>query len=549
MDTRTSPSQRASLPALTAKAVDILVIGGGITGAGIARDAAMRGLETILVEQGDLGSGTSSRSSRLVHGGLRYLEYGHFRLVLEASRERRILLQIAPHLVHPLPFVFPVHRNDRVPLWKLIAGMWLYDVLAAFRNVRRHRPLSKRGVLEAEPMLRERGLVGGALYYDAQCDDARLTIATARSAMAHGALVANYMPVETLVLADGAVRGVHVRDALTGQEAVIHASVIVNATGPWSDAIRRMESPETPPLLRPTRGAHVMVPRSRVGNAHAVVLTSPIDGRIMFVLPWGDLAYIGTTDTDCGDQPESARATSDDVVYLLRSANAYFPNARLTENDVVASWAGLRPMLAGGKNQTASERSREHKIHVGRGGMLSIVGGKLTTYRVMARDVVNLAVRRLQELDGARRPSRAATDEESLPGGEAQDLRPFHQTPRDLGVPPETVDHLLRHYGTETAAICNLIRDDRTLLRPLSDDHPAIEAEVVHSTRRELPQHVDDFLIRRIHQFYEVRDQGAASVDRVAALMGAELGWDSTRVAEEVQRYSQLLALATTQMG
>jgi glycerol-3-phosphate dehydrogenase len=526
MDTKASPSQRATLAALTAKAVDVLV-----------------------VEQNDLGSGTSSRSSRLIHGGLRYLEYGHFRLVLEASRERRILLQIAPHLVHPLPFVFPVHRNDRVPLWKLIAGMWLYDALAAFRNVRRHRPLSKRGVLEAEPMLRERGLVGGALYYDAQCDDARLTIATARSAIAHGALVANYMPVETLVLADGTVRGVHVRDALTGQEAVIHASVVVNATGPWSDTLRRMEDPEAPPLLRPTKGAHVMVPRSRLGNTHAVVLTSPIDGRVMFVLPWGDLAYVGTTDTDCGDQPEGARATSDDVVYLLRSANAYFPNARLTENDVVASWAGLRPMLAGSENQAASERSREHKIRVGRGGMLSIVGGKLTTYRIMARDVVNLAVRRLHELDGARYPSRTTTDEEPLPGGEAQDLQPFHQTPLDLGVPPETVDHLLRHYGTETAAICNLIRDDRTLLRPLSDDHPAIEAEVVHSTRRELPQHVDDFLIRRIHSYYEVRDRGAASADRVAALMGAELGWDSNRMAGEVERYSQLLATAATQMS
>ncbi len=542
MDTKASPARRATLTSLTARAVDLLVIGGGITGAGIARDAAMRGLKTILVEQGDLGSGTSSLSSRLIHGGLRYLEHGHLRLVLEASKERRVLLHLAPHLVHPLPFVFPVHRSDRVPLWKLIAGMWLYDLLAMFRNVRRHRPLSKRGVLEAEPMLRERGLVGGALYYDAQCDDARLTLATARSAMAHGALIATYMPVTALVLADGTVRGVHVRDALTGQEAVLHASIVVNATGPWSDRIRRMEDPSAHALLCPTKGAHVVVPRNRIGNHHAVTITSPIDGRVMFVLPWGDLAYIGTTDTDSDEPPERAHATSDDVIYLLRSANAYFPNARLTEADIVASWAGLRPMLAAPPGVAASERSREHQIHVGIGGMLSIVGGKLTTYRIMARDVVNRAVRRLQELDGTRYPVRADTDKEPLPGGEAQDLQPFQQAPRDLGVPPDTVEHLLRHYGTETAAICNLIRDNRTLLTRLHQDHPAIEAEVVHSTRRELPQHVDDFLIRRIHLYYEVRDRGAPAAARVAALMGAELGWAPDRIAEEAKRYTDLVA-------
>ncbi len=525
------------------------MIGGGVTGAGIARDAAMRGLKTILVEQHDLGSGTSSLSSRLIHGGLRYLEQGHLRLVLEASKERRVLLAIAPHLVHPLPFVFPVHRSDRVPLWKLVAGMWLYDLLATFRNVRRHRPLGKRGVLEAEPMLRERGLVGGALYYDAQCDDARLTIATARSAMAHGALVANYMPVTALVLADGAVRGVHVRDALTGEEAVLHASVVVNATGPWSDRIRRMEDPSAPVLLAPTKGAHVMVPRSRVGNQHAVTMTSPIDGRVMFVLPWGELAYIGTTDTDYDGSPEDVRADADDVIYLLRSVNAYFPNARLTEADVVATWAGLRPMLAAPEGVAASDRSREHQIHVGSGGMLSIVGGKLTTYRVMARDVVDRAVRRIQELDGTRHPVRAATDEEPLPGGEAQDLQPFHQAPRDLGVPRDTVEHLLRHYGTETAAICNLVRDDRALMKRLHPDHPAIEAEVIHAARRELPQHVDDMLIRRIHLFYELRDRGGPAAARVAQLMGKELGWEPSRIAEEARHYHDLVTASAIRHG
>ncbi|HEY9015958.1 MAG TPA: FAD-dependent oxidoreductase, partial [Gemmatimonadales bacterium] len=214
------------------------MIGGGINGVGIARDAAMRGLRTILVEQNDLGSGTSSRSSRLIHGGLRYLEQGELGLVLEANRERRILQRIAPHLVWPLPFVFPIHKGDRITRWQLAAGMLLYDVLALFRNVRSHRLLGKRGVLEAEPMLRDRGLLGGARYYDAQCDDARLVIATARSAIGHGALVANYMAVRSLERTAGRVVGVQLEDGLTGEQGVVRASVVVNATGPWADRIR-----------------------------------------------------------------------------------------------------------------------------------------------------------------------------------------------------------------------------------------------------------------------------------------------------------------------
>lgn len=542
MDTRASTSERASLASLEAYRADVVIIGAGITGAGVARDAAMRGLRTILIDQNDIGAGTSSRSSRLIHGGLRYLEQGHFRLVLEASRERRILLRIAPHLVHPLPFVFPVHRNDRVPLWKLVAGMWLYDLLAAFRNVRRHRLLSKRRVLEAEPMLRERGLVGGALYYDAQCDDARLTIATARSAIGHGARVANYMEVESLALTDGTVRGAHVRDLITGEEGTITATVVVNATGPWSDTLRRMEDARAQPLLRPTKGAHVIVPRQRIGNAHAVTLTSPIDGRVMFVLPWGDLAYIGTTDTDCADLPDHPLATPDDVVYLLRSANSCFPNAHLSEADVIATWAGLRPMLAGSEGQPESERSREHQVHIGSGGMISIVGGKLTTYRVMAQDAIGKVVRRLYELDGVPRAKHPATDTEPLPGGEAPDLEPFYQTPRELGLSTGTIEHLLRHYGTETAAICNLIRDTRALMAPLHSDHPAIEAEVVHCVHRELPQHIDDFLVRRVHMFYEVRDRGLSAAERVGALMAGELGWDPARTTWEVERYAHLVA-------
>jgi len=532
--------ERASLEQLSAHPADLLVIGGGINGAGIARDAAMRGLRTILVEQNDLGSGTSSRSSRLIHGGLRYLEQGEFGLVLEANRERRILRRIAPHLVWPLPFVFPVHEGDRISRWQLAAGMLLYDILALFRNVRPHRLLGKRGMLEAEPMLRDRGLLGGARYYDAQCDDARLVIATARSAAHHGALVANYMAVTGLDRTAGRVVGAQLEDRLTAERGVIRASVVINATGPWADRVRRLEDVAAEPLLQPTKGVHVVVDRSRLDHREAVAFTSPIDGRVMFVLPWGDLSYIGTTDSDTDEPPDQLSVTDDDIVYLLRSANARFPSARLSVEDVRATWAGLRPLLAD-QGRSASNRSREHALVQGSGGMLTVVGGKLTTYRAMSAEVVDLAMRELRHRDGRPRHAEARTDEDPLPGGETADLSQFRERGLDLGIPSASVDHLLRHYGTEAAGIFNLAGADRRLLRPLVEPHPAIEAEVIHAVRRELAQTVEDVLVRRFHLYYEHPDHGASVAYRVAELMSEELGWDPPRIQEEAERYLEVV--------
>jgi glycerol-3-phosphate dehydrogenase len=529
--------ERATLSQLAAQPADLLVIGGGINGAGVARDAAMRGVRTILVEQNDLGSGTSSRSSRLIHGGLRYLEQGEFGMVLEANRERRTLQRIAPHLVWPLPFVFPVHRGDRISRWQLAAGMLLYDVLALFRNVRPHRILGKRAMLEAEPMLRDRGLLGGARYYDAQCDDARLVVATARSAIHHGALVANYMTVHALERTAGRVVGAQLEDRLTGERGVIRASVVVNATGPWSDRVRRLEDAGAAPLLQTTKGIHVVVDRSRLDHREAIAFTSPIDGRVMFVLPWGNLSYIGTTDTDSSEPPDELSVSAADMVYLLRSANARFPSARLGLEDVRATWAGLRPLLMDRGGRAASSRSREHAIVQGSGGMLTVVGGKLTTYRAMAAEVVDQAMRELRHRDGRPRHAEARTDEDPLPGGETADLSQFRERGLELGMAPDSVDHLLRHYGTEAAGIFNLAGADRGLFRRLLDPHPAIEAEVVHAVRRELAQTVEDVLVRRFHLYYEHPDHGAPAARRVAELMGEELGWDSARIEEEANRY------------
>jgi glycerol-3-phosphate dehydrogenase len=529
--------ERATLTQLSAEPADLLIIGGGINGAGIARDAAMRGLRTILVEQNDLGSGTSSRSSRLIHGGLRYLEEGEFGLVLEANRERRTLQRIAPHLVWPLAFVFPIHRGDRISRWQLAAGMLLYDVLALFRNVRTHRILGKREMLEAEPMLRDRGLLGGAQYYDAQCDDVRLVIATARSAIHHGGMVANYMAVTALERTAGRVVGAELEDRLTGERSVVRASVVVNATGPWADRVRRLEDSGAAVLVQPTKGVHILVDRSRIDNRHAIAFTSPIDGRVMFVLPWGDLAYIGTTDTDTVEPPDELKVTDDEIVYLLRSANSRFPSARLGVEDVRASWAGLRPLVLDRERRSASSRPREHVIVQGSGGMLTVVGGKLTTYRSMAAEVVDQAMRELRHRDGRPRHAEARTSEEPLPGGEAADLSQFRERGLELGIPASSVDHLLRHYGTEAAGIFNLGGADRRLFRRLLPPHPAIEAEVVHAVRRELAQTVEDVLVRRFHLFYEHSDHGALAAQRVAELMGEELGWDDERVSREADRY------------
>ncbi len=526
---------------MAADPVDVLVIGGGITGAGIARDAALRGFRTAVVDKGDLGGGTSSLSSRLIHGGIRYLEQGEFRLVFEASRERRVLLGIAPHLVHPLPFLFPVYGGARVPAWKLRAGMWLYDLLAAFHNVQAHRWLRRKATLRLEPGLRDKDLKGAALYYDAQTDDARLVIATMRSAAQAGALVASYAEVTGLIKPDGRVGGVTVRDGLTGQVSTIRALVVVNATGPWVDRVRRLDDAGAEPLLRPTKGAHVVVPRKRVGHTQAVTLTSPIDGRVMFVLPWGDLSYIGTTDTDEDAPPDDVRATAHDVVYLLRSANAVFPHARLSPADVIASWAGLRPLLRPPRDVAPSAASREHRVVESASGLLTIAGGKLTTYRVMARDVVDRVAASLHELDGRPRARRVPTDRLPLPGGETADLEGLVKASMERGASERTARHLVGAYGSESAALLNLVDRERALGRPIVAGRAALWAEVVHAVEREMAVRLSDVLVRRLHLFYATPDQAVPASGAIADWLAAALGWDATRRSEEVAAYLELV--------
>jgi glycerol-3-phosphate dehydrogenase len=535
------------LRALGAETWDLLVIGGGITGAAAARDAAGRGLRVALVDAGDLARGTSSRSSRLIHGGLRYLETGNLKLVFEASAERRRLLDLASHLVHPLPFLFPVFRKGPVGFRKLQAGMWLYDGLSLFRNIARHRMLSRDAARQEEPHLRTDGLVGAAVYYDASVDDARLTLANARGAHEAGAAVVPYAEVVGFLKDGKGLAGARVRDCLIeGVDAVeVRARVVLNATGPWSDAVRRLADAGIRPRLRPTKGVHILVRRDRLGNRHAITFQSPVDGRVMFVLPWGDFSYVGTTDTDYAGSPAEVRADAEDVRYLLDSANSIFPDAKLTGDDVVSTWAGIRPLLSprgpeGG--MAASATSREHEIWRDRGGLLNIAGGKLTTYRVMAKQAVDAAARALKE-EHRVESGHSPTADLPLPGDPREPWEPFRDRVVSdavaAGLGADTGEHLARAYGEDAAALLAAVRADAALAGRLMEGHPYVWAEVAHAVRAEMAMTLDDVMTRRLHLFYEAADGGLAVAEQVARRMAAEpgIGWSDAEVAAQVDAY------------
>jgi glycerol-3-phosphate dehydrogenase len=527
----------AAIGRLGAERFDVLVIGGGITGAGIARDAALRGLSVALLEHEDFGAGTSSRSSRLVHGGIRYLEHGHLRLVFESSRERRTLFRIAPHLVRPLAFTWPVYRGARISRRKLYAGLALYDALALFRNVARHQRLSPGEVLEREPSLQSRDLVGGARYFDAATDDARLTLATILAALDAGAVALNHATASALLVEGGRATGAEATDRLTGERLRVPARVVVNATGPWSDEVRRLEAPDTPRSIRGSRGAHVAVPRARIRNQDALTMIHPGDGRILFTLPAGDLTILGTTETPSVATPSEVRADHADVRYLLAAANAYFPDARLAGDDVVAAWAGIRPLAARYVGADAGAASREHAIATGPAGVLHVTGGKLTTYRVMARDVTDAVVERISP--GRRLPCRTA--DVPLPGGDAPlDIvrADVQAVIRDAGM----AERLATAYGTGWTAVRSRAGDEPRLMDRLAPDAAYAAAEFVHAARAELACTLGDLLMRRTPLAFETRDHARSLAPSVASLVAPVLGWDPARIRSELDAYEREVA-------
>ena len=513
---------------------DVLVVGGGITGVGVARDAALRGLDVALVERDDFASGTSSRSSRLVHGGLRYLEHGHLHLVFESSLERRRLLDLAPHLVRPLQFTWPVYQGSRVPRWKLGAGLFLYDLLALFRNVAPHRRLDPDEVIAHEPKLLADGLTGGASYYDAATDDARLTLATALGAREAGATVANHAGVRRLTALRGRTDGAVIADAITGAEMTVRARVVVNAAGPWSDEIRRLDEPGVPPTLHGTKGVHITVPRGRIGNHAALTLLSPVDGRVMFVLPGESHTIVGTTDTETTATPDDVHASRADVAYMLDAANHFFPAARLTADDVVCAWAGIRPLIAGRFGEDAAGASREHEIAVSNRGVVSVTGGKLTTYRAMSAEVVDVVE---HELGNAG--SESATAKVALPGGEVDSLEQEIERALRATGNSSRAEHLVHAYGSRWGAVWALAKADPALNTSLVNGLPYIGAELAYGIDGELALTLTDLLVRRTKVAFETWDHGRAVAPVAARIAGARLGWDEAACAGAVAAYEK----------
>jgi glycerol-3-phosphate dehydrogenase len=512
---------------------DVVVVGGGITGAGIARDAAMRGLRTLLVERDDLASGTSSASSKLVHGGLRYLNQRRFGLVAESVHERRRLRLLAPHLVRPLPFVFPVYERRPKPLWVVGTGLWIYEALALFRGYRLHQTLGAAATLEQEPVLAADGLDGAVKYWDCATDDARLTLETARAAHDAGAWVLTWTQVVGFASQRGQVRGVELHDRVGGGSATVEAKVVVNATGPWTDRTLGLRG-DRPRLLQPTKGVHVVVPAERLPVNSTVVLTRADIERTVFAMPWGNRVVLGTTDTDYSGDYDHVVATADDVDDLLGLAAICFPDAHLGPEDVCATWAGLRPLISGGEGPNAT-KSREHLIVEHDDGLITVAGGKLTTYRKMAAEVMDrvAGVLRREGMHVGGCPTAAVP----LPGGNGIAWRGDHlatlgpdgaQAEADLveRFGADVADHLKTAYGGRWTAVARRAAEDTALAERIAPDHPYLWAEVAHAAEEELVVTLRDFLRRRTP--LEIRDVQDAldAAPAVAGQLAGPLGWN-----------------------
>jgi glycerol-3-phosphate dehydrogenase len=548
MDTprRPPPFDRAeALERLAAEQFDVLVVGGGITGAGVALDAASRGLRTALVERDDFAYGTSSKSSKLVHGGLRYLQQREVGLVYEGLAERQVALRNAPHLVRVLPFLIPVLTKDGVisrRLARALGGaLWMYDLTGGLRIGKRHKRVSSDQAVMHMPTLRADRVAGGYLYYDAHTDDARLTLTLCRTAAAHGAVVANYAGVTSLRKDEkGRVCGARVQ--ADGDEVEVRADVVVNAAGVWTDDVRALDEPSHPHSIRPAKGIHITVPWTKVRNDIAVVVPVAKDRRSVFVVPWGDLTYVGTTDTDYDGPLDDPECTPEDVAYLLRALNAVITDP-VREDDVLGTWAGLRPLLRTAANDRTADLSRRHAVRRSEGGLVTVTGGKLTTYRRMAADTVD----EVDAVLGKRR--RCRTKRLKLIGADG------YEDPPETNEPSRH-EHLAHRYGTEGAEVEALVDQEPALGEPLVPGLPYLKAEAVHAVRSEMARTLDDVLTRRTRARLLARDDSAAAAEEAAVLVGRELGWDDAERARQVKEYRAAVAaerdaadLPETQLG
>ena len=514
---------------------DLVVIGGGVVGAGTALDAATRGLRVALVEARDLASGTSSRSSKLFHGGLRYLEQLEFGLVREALRERELMLtRLAPHLVKPVSFLYPLTRR----LWErpyTAAGLFLYDRMGGARSVPGQKHLSRAGALRMVPALKRAALIGGIRYYDAQADDARHTMTVARTAAHYGAVIRTSTQVVGFVREADRVSGVRVHDVENGRELEVQANAVINCTGVWTDELQRLSGSRGRFRVRASKGVHIVVPRDRIVSESGLILRT--EKSVLFVIPWRNHWIVGTTDTDWNLDLAHPAATKHDIDYILDHVNSVLATP-LTQDDIEGVYAGLRPLLAGESEET-SKLSREHAVARVAPGLVAIAGGKYTTYRVMAADAVDAAS---ADLPGRLQPS--ITDKVPLLGADGYHalVNQVDQLGARHGLHPYRVRHLLDRYGSMVHEVLALADGRPELLRPLTAAPDYLQVEIVYAASHEGALHVEDTLARRTRISIEYPHRGVDCAAQVAGLMGEVLGWDEATVNREIEVYTARVA-------
>jgi len=539
-----SAERATTLARLAAQPFELLVVGGGATGAAVARDAALRGLEVALCDAGDFAGQTSSNSSKLIHGGLRYLQYGDLPLVFEGLRERRRLMRIAPHLCRPIEFLFPGYRAERPGLATLGAGIALYNALALWRPPAQSRRVAAHEVYDLAPALRSAGLEGAQGYVDCQTDDARLVLENILDAESAGATCATHLFVDKIVRdRRGQAEAALVTDRETGASFEIRARLIASATGPFTDGFlggaRR---------LRPTLGVHLVFDAGRVPHGgRAIVLRSPRDNRLFFVLPAGARTIVGTTDTDFapvedpGRPPrvgDEIRARGTDVIYLIEAVRHAFPSLALGPADVLSTYAGLRPLLAANA-QSPSETSREHEISRTADGIVVVVGGKLTTLRRMAEEAVDLVVETLRAAGVERAFAPCTTTTRPLPGA-----GPVSEALAALGLPPDVTTRLAGAYGSRADRVLAITAESPQLDERIDPALPYLWAEIVHAARHERARDLTDLLVRRVPLFRDAADQGLAAAPQAATVAARELGWDAARREKELAGYRDAVAVS-----
>jgi len=520
---------------------DVVVIGGGITGVGCALDAVSRGLRVALVERDDFASGTSSKSSKLVHGGIRYLQQGDIRLVYEALAERQILRRNAPHLVKVLPFLIPILSSKGVVNRKLAramgTAMWMYDLTGGLRIGKMHKRVSKKRALELFPTLPAEKLMPSYLYYDAEADDARLVMSVARTAaLRFGATIVNRTDVVSLHKdVNGKVNGVVV--TADGRTFTVAAKAVVNAAGVWSDDVRALDEAEHPHSIRPAKGVHITVPWSKVRNTVAAVIPVPGDKRSVFVVPWGQFTFVGTTDTDYNGPVDDPQCNEEDVEYLLRALNGAITET-VTTDDILGTWAGLRPLVADPEaSGRTADLSRRHKVRRSDSGVVTITGGKLTTYREMAADTIDEVLAEVLDADRVTRlRQRSKTKHLKIHGANGyEELMASADSLSPLG--GDEVRRLANRYGSDATTVLAIAESDPSMAELLVPGLPYLRAEAIFAVRYEMATTVDDILSRRTRARLEVRDASADAAFAVAALLAPELGWDEAEQARQVADY------------